>query len=334
ASGGPASGGPASGGSASGGSASGGSASGGPSGGSSGGGTNGEASTAGTGGVLSSEYNVEIVYLNPLLPEIEAAFQAAQVRWEEVIIGDVPDRDFGLSPVDSGFCNQGRVPALTTLVDDIVIYAQVDPIDGVGGVLGQASPCLVRGSGTTVAGLMVFDEEDLAQIAADGILEDLILHEMGHVIGIGTLWNSFGLLGNPSIGSFPGTVDTFFSGPLALAAFESLGGSNYPGMKVPVENFYGGTGTRDSHWREDTFDSELMTGISEQTSPMPLSVLTIQSLADIGYVVDVNVADDYSLPGGALSVEDSSSPPDISMPADILDVDPLVLDSAGNILNP
>ena len=36
---------------------------------------------------------------------------------------------------------------------------------------------------------MSFDTADLAQMAADGTLVDVITHEMGHVIGIGTIWD-------------------------------------------------------------------------------------------------------------------------------------------------
>jgi hypothetical protein len=58
-----------------------------------------------------------------------------------------------------------------------------------------------------------------------------------------------------------------------------------------VENT-GGAGTRDSHWRETILQAELMTGIIEQPGvPMPLSKVTIASMADLGYQVDYSKAD-------------------------------------------
>ena len=36
---------------------------------------------------------------------------------------------------------------------------------------------------------MSFDTADLAQIEADGSLVRVIMHEMGHVLGIGTIWD-------------------------------------------------------------------------------------------------------------------------------------------------
>ena len=59
---------------------------------------------------------------------------------------------------------------------------------------------------------------------------------MGHVFGVGTLWDDFGFL-QARYG------DTHFNGPLAIAAFNSAGGRNYPGPKVPVQR------ERGAHWR-------------------------------------------------------------------------------------
>lgn len=41
-------------------------------------------------------------------------------------------------------------------------------------------------------GVMQFDSADAASMDASGSLDDVILHEMGHVIGIGQLWSTAG----------------------------------------------------------------------------------------------------------------------------------------------
>src|SRR5215207_4498866 len=64
---------------------------------------------------------------------------------------------------------------------------------------------------------------------------------------------------------------------------------------IPVENS-GGSGTRDSHWRESTFNNELMTGFLD-SGANPLSRMTIGSLEDFGYTVDYGAADGYNIPG-------------------------------------
>ena len=185
-------------------------------------------------------------------------------------------------------------PAFDQILDDVVIFVDIGFIDGQGGTLGQAGPCAVRGAGSnqTMFGRMEFDEADLVQVEAQGQLEGLILHEMGHVLGIGTWWNRAELLRNPSLPDNPG-ADTHFVGPNALIAFDNIGGGNFVGSKVPVEN-EAGQGSGDSHWRETTMDTELMTPFLDLLNP--LSEVTIASLKDLGYGVDLSQGDNFFLP--------------------------------------
>jgi Leishmanolysin len=109
-------------------------------------------------------------------------------------------------------------------------------------------------------------------------------HEVGHSLGIGTVWDYKNLLRGA------GSSNPTFSGSNARAQWRALGGTG----NVPVENT-GGAGTRDGHWREATFGNELMTGFLD-TGKNPLSRLTIASLKDLGYVVNLNAADVYTRP--------------------------------------
>ena len=61
-----------------------------------------------------------------------------------------------------------------------------------------------------------------------------------------------------------------------------------------MENSSLNAGSRDSHWRQSVMQSELMTPGS--SDPSPRSAITIQSMADLGYTVDVTQADAYTLP--------------------------------------
>jgi len=180
-------------------------------------------------------------------------------------------------------CTDGT-PAFSGTADDIVIDAIVTPIDGSGTILGQAGPCLIRtDGGLTAYGVMRFDVADVADLEASGRLQAVILHEMGHVLGVGTLWNSLLVgRGNP----FPA-----FIGPVARGAWNAIGGD---GNAVPVEGG-GGPGTADSHWNEAVFGDELMTGyITGLTQPM--SAITVGSLSDLGYDVDLSAADPFGTP--------------------------------------
>ena len=64
---------------------------------------------------------------------------------------------------------------------------------------------------------------------------------------------------------------------------------------MPVHNS-GGSGSADGHWRESVFDNELMSPYLSSGQTEPLSAITVQSLADMGYVVDVSQADSFTLP--------------------------------------
>ena len=209
-------------------------------------------------------------------------FEEAATRWEQIIQGDLPDAQVNKQ---ANLCDQGE-PAFQGTVDDVVIFAEVAPRDGPGGILASAGPCLIRNDiGLTSYGVMNFDSED-----SDGPdLFETILHEMGHVLGIGTLWSNFGLV-NYSFGGCPTTPRYLGSG--GVQEWTVLGGSG----NVPVEEG-GGSGTRCGHWDEQVFDTELMTGFSEGSASEPLSRLTVASLEDMGYQVNKAAANAYSLPG-------------------------------------
>ncbi len=136
-------------------------------------------------------------------------------------------------------------------------------------------------------GTMQFDSADVARMVAEGSFEDVILHEMGHVIGIGTLWSLLDLVRGL------GTTDPTFVGANAVREYQELSGTQ--AAAVPVEAT-GGAGTAGGHWRESVFGAELMTGYAEPAgTPMPISQLTIGSLQDIGYAVNYDAADPYTL---------------------------------------
>ena len=234
-------------------------------------------------------YTITLRYIGSMSSGVQAAFEAAKARWEQIITGDLTN-----STVNStaGECSDNQ-PAVNETVDDILIFAEVAAIDGVGGTLGQAGPCYIRtSSGLALMGTMTFDEADLASMETGGTLTDVIIHEMGHVLGIGTLWENRSLLQGK------GTDDPFFSGANGIAGYQTLGGVVTNG--VPVENT-GEEGTRDGHWRESVFQTELMTGYISAPGN-PISILTVRSLVDHGYTVNDAAADSYSIPSPASPV--------------------------------
>ena len=231
----------------------------------------------------TSPYSIEVRFVGGLTGTQRAAFTAAADRWTRVIVGDLPS-----------------VRVDGEVIDDVLILAQGVPIDGPGKILGQAGPTHLRPASAGASGLlpakgiMSFDTADLERMESAGTLNDVITHEMGHVLGIGTVWDQKNLLKRP------GTSNPTFAGAVAMSEYRTLRGGGRP-RRVPVENT-GGPGTADGHWRETVFRNELMSGfISAPGNPM--SRMTVGSLGDLGYQVDLDAADPYSLPNLLLLAE-------------------------------
>ncbi|GAX19817.1 hypothetical protein FisN_11Lh317 [Fistulifera solaris] len=211
----------------------------------------------------------------------QSSFIDAARIWDTVIVGDMPDL-----VVDSDVLNSPGLncdpSTLPDVIDDIFICASIIPIDGPFGVLGTAGPQLARFGDTitvTVGG-MNFDEADMDLQLEAGTLEGLILHEMAHVYGFGTLWAVNNLASQTS--PCPYSYDS-----RASEQYRLLSGCD---ASIPVEDNFG-AGTQCGHWDEDCFLGELMTGFS--TDGLELSILTVAALDDLGYTVDYSRADPF-----------------------------------------
>lgn len=219
-------------------------------------------------------FTIEIRFLGGLTETQMATFDKAAFRWSQVIIGNLP-------PVRLA---NGQI------INDVRIDAQGTSIDGPAGILGQAGPTQLRpGSFLPATGMMRFDSADLARMEAENSLTDVIVHEMGHVLGFGTLWSAKFL----NLIEGEGSENPVFTGKNAIDEYRQLTADNDI-SSVPVANT-GGRGTRDGHWREMVFDNELMTGFIDM-GENPLSRLSVAAFEDMGYTVDHNAADPYQLP--------------------------------------
>ena len=274
-------------------------------------------------------FDIELVFIENGTLEQDQAVRDAADRWMSIIRGDIADQDFRGRAIPADACFTGQ-PVVDDVIDDVRIFVTIRAIDGGGGTLAQAGPCLTRGlSDLPVFGTMTFDEVDLENLGEDMV--PVVLHEMGHVLGLGTIWDDRGLLVSPSLPNNQG-ADTHFRGEGAIEAFDAARGTEYTGAKVPVEN-QAGPGSGDTHWRESVMDTELMTPFIERGVIKPLSAITIRSMEDLGYGVDVSQADSYFLPQPEVPLTSPSLQPGIiSLGADIR-VGPItVVDSKGRIV--
>ncbi|MDE3258692.1 MAG: hypothetical protein OYM47_12725 [Gemmatimonadota bacterium] len=231
-------------------------------------------------------FNIEIVFLEGYRERFEASqkalFRRAASRWMSIITKDMPDIDFSGNPFEEVYEGFGRI-RVNDVIDDLRIFARFREIDGDGGTVGTARPVIVgKSTGLPKIGLIEIDKDDFER-GFDTFLLATMIHEIGHILGFGTLWNPMNMV--------RGVSDRHFTGPLAIQAFDNAGGRAYGGPKVPVEADSG-------HWRQSVFGFELMTKSSPGGRIM-LSAITTQSLADLGYEVDVRRADEYRLPDPA-----------------------------------
>jgi hypothetical protein len=221
---------------------------------------------------VAPSFEIKIRFLGGLNETQQQAFRLASQRWAQIVSADVP----AVETPDAG------------LVNDVLIDARAVAVDSVEGDFGQAGPTFVRSTSLIPArGIMEFHMADLRQMESDGSLVNVIIHEMGHVLGIGTLWKLHGLVKGA------GTKHPVFTGRQAMAAYSGLLGTPEP-QEVPLSNI-GDPATREGHWRESVFDHELMAGFLD-AGINPISRLTLASLEDIGYHINPGAADSYRLP--------------------------------------
>jgi hypothetical protein len=258
--------------------------------------------STGPGGSSGPAFTITVRYVDHISPSVAVvgAFNQAAATWERIIVDSV-----GSLPVQlaAGACDSSQ-PAINQRVKDLLILVHVRDIpDTVPGqsILGESGPCLVRDPGNIpVLGVMSLNSATLASLATSGLLDDVIKHEMAHLLGFGTVWDLDNLLRDST------TSNPWFSGTEAQTAFRSADPS-YADKVVPVEAG-GGAGTTLSHWRESVMTNELMTGFINNPGPNPLSAITIESMADLGYTVDVTQAEAWPTPGSGMTAARAGGP--------------------------
>ena len=239
------------------------------------------------------QYDITLRFFGtPMSASDQQLFQNAAARITQIIKGEIVNA--AASPINLNQCpNVTESVPINEEVDDVIIYASIRNIDGPGKILASAGPCFTRSTSVgdmTAIGVMSFDSNDLGTLSAGGSLQSVITHEMLHVVGVGTLWTSR----EPDLVTDTGTTTPKYIGANAKAGCLAAGGTIACSSFVPVEGTPEPPGTRDAHWRENTFNQEMMTGYLDPTSP--ISGITIGGLKDLGFTVDDTKADAFTMP--------------------------------------
>ena len=191
-----------------------------------------------------------------------------------------PDYEFSDAFVTECGGHSIRIP-VGEQIDDLRIYItkfDEPPLELSEQAQGYGGPRIMRGSSSMPSMPIIGCIGIKRELPTHFDLWTIGLHEIGHVLGIGAHWDRSGMLRGLN-------ADTHFAGPQAIAAFDRAGGTNYQGAKVPTEQ-------DGAHWRSSVLVGELML----PSSGVFLSAITLGTLSDLGYSVDLSAADPYVLP--------------------------------------
>ena len=183
-----------------------------------------------------SEFNTQQLEL------LDIALEKATIFWEHVILGLVGSDDEILFPVDLRATPSGLAAASTTGFENRLGFRTATR----GRLFVNPSQVIPATDGIGLApGLNVLDE--------------VMIHELGHALGFGNLWTSNDVVVN-------GTGQ--YTGEFGLAAYREE--YDPDAQFIPVE-LAGGSGSADSHW-DQLFRSSEQEGNPDD--PLSLSPLT------------------------------------------------------------
>ncbi|MEM7809334.1 MAG: SdrD B-like domain-containing protein [Planctomycetota bacterium] len=234
--------------------------------------------------IAPSTFDIDLVFIDRGLDDAaRTIIETAANIWEQAVIGDLPDvmtEEFGM-------------------IDDVRIEIRSQESDGPNGFLAFANYSERRDDadgGLPFTGFVNIDPADVT--TSQGFVETVV-HEFGHVLGIGTLWEPFGLTD-----VFPGDEENyddinfaavfgldsppddtpFLAGDAARREKNTLFGiepgepgfDEFPILEglIPGPVFNPDTGIVEVqrqalpgssylHWDEETYRNELMTPLSE-----------------------------------------------------------------------
>lgn len=239
-------------------------------------------------------YNIRLVIAPSVSENHLAGIYRAVTRWQKIINGSLPYPET-VSRIHLEQNCGVHINETELVIDDIVIFISTIKKDGFQGVLGSATWCIIDGDKMPRVGVITIDSSDIDALARSGQLEAVMVHEIAHCLGFGTLWEIktvFGYYSRQWVTPQTTNPPWFFERPNAQQAEAEVTGNAFG--PFPQIDHLERQGTTRSHWSKDRYGPEMMTGYMDAANPA-VSLLTIRAMADIGYEVDVTQADVLAL---------------------------------------
>lgn len=209
--------------------------------------------------------HLDIIYLiDPATPPVTvAAIRRAEAYLESVITSPLSAFEHVASSCDVSNYRDPR--------GDTALVISVNYNLPAGNPLGTGGPCDVDARNLPHSGQIRLAAN--AHTFNPSVQEALILHETLHVMGIGILWKP--------------NASARITTPEALKTYQALGGS---AQGVP-------TTSDGSHWMNTVMNGEVMiSGLdADLNTVQPVSSVTLGTLKDMGWPVDLSKAMPYTL---------------------------------------
>eukprot|EP00924_Labyrinthula_sp_SR-Ha-C_P004865 snap_masked-scaffold_1-processed-gene-14.28-mRNA-1 protein AED:1.00 eAED:1.00 QI:0/-1/0/0/-1/1/1/0/338 len=168
----------------------------------------------------------------------------------------------------------------------LFIVVTHETLDGIGGSSAEGRPCIQQNNIPRV-GILRLDSADLGGLILSGKLYDIARREMAFMLGFGVNWRAYNV-GSPFAYTYSGV-----NGRTGYGILDGSFGSPFPRTETNLYSELIGI-----TWSEEVFDDELMTGFFEPGSPEYVSIMTLMSFQDLGYIMNLGAADPgYTLPG-------------------------------------
>lgn len=224
-----------------------------------------------------SAFPIEMRFVGDVPDDVKAAARSAAARWMQVVTGPtVPVQlDQAVRPCGFG-------PLLSERVAGVVVFVRMSAPDSLTTAGGAGGSCGVRaGSLLSYQGAITVSTPGLERSRAAGYLGTILLHELGHVLGIGTNW-----FRSPYFQDAAGPNPRFL-GPMAMQAAFDVGASKSPTTPVPVSRT--GESGAYTHWRTPALGNDIM----QSGGGSALTVVSAAALQDMGYGISRAALDPY-----------------------------------------